>query len=160
MIIGGFLVTVFVMAGGAVALAVLIAGPSEQTTAGVSGFHADVGVSGPLGPAAFSALPSYFKTVTFERDQLSQFQDIDAHLPVGKYLVTIRPRNTSSVSAPDCMGVSFPLTQSVAGAFQGYVSVAANGDATTVSCYQQATTAKASATYDVFYLPITHEEPS
>ena len=155
-----------VVVGGALTLAVAVAGgvgawvisfsPASVERPPTSGFRADVGAAGPLGPAAFSLVPSYFKRVSFAGGQLGQFQDIDAHLPAGKYLVKVRTLSSSLGTGPDCMGVSFPLAQSVANgaAFRGYVSVARDGDATTVSCYERATMATSSATYELFYIPI------
>jgi hypothetical protein len=154
-IVSGSLALAIGAAGGAVVW--IPSGPGPVRRAATSGFQGDVGVAGPFGLDAFSLVPAYFKRVRFSGSQLGQFQDIDAHLPAGKYLVKIRTRSSAGGEGPDCMGVSFPLAQSVAGgkAFRGYVSVPHDGDATTVSCYEQpASTTTSTATYDLFYIPI------
>jgi hypothetical protein len=154
-IVGGSLTLAVAVAGGVLACTVP-SGSGSAEPAATKGFRADVGAAGPLGPKAFSLVPSYFQRVTFDSRQLGQFQDIHAHLPAGKYLVKIETRGALNGTGPDCMGVSFPLAQSVAGGkgFRGYVSVARDGDATTVSCYQQAAGPTSTATYELFYIPI------
>ena len=119
----------------------------------VSGPQSDVGVAGPLGPQGISVVPSYFKRVTFSAEQIGQAQQIAAHLPAGKYLVEVRAPSAPTGNGSDCLGVAFPLSQSLHNErdFTGYVSVA-HGDAATVFCYAQ--TAK-SSTYELFYIPVT-----
>ena len=156
--------------GGALALAVVTVGAGLSvigltgSSGGASlpepgGFRADVGAAGPLGPAAFSAVPSYWKRVTFATDQLGQYQDIAAHLPAGTYLVKVATRAAAGGGAADCMGLAFALAPS-AGSFSGYVVVPHDGDATTVLCYDEATTSTSTATFDVFYTPVKTSVPA
>ena len=129
-----------------------------------SGFRADVAIAGPLTVGAFSAVPSYWKHVTFATDELDQYRDIAARLPAGNYFVKVQARSARSGRSslgPDCMGVAFALAPS-GSSFRGYVSVPHDGDAATVLCYDEATSSTSTATFDVFYTPInaTHKEHS
>ncbi len=128
-----------------------LAGVARATAAA----GADVGLAGPLGPQKLAALPSYFKRVTFAASELSQYQGITAHLPAGKYLVLIVTKGAPGGRRPDCLGVSFPLAPSIekGRGFRGYVSVAADGDAATVLCYERAVDTRWSVTYELFYFP-------
>ncbi|MCW2546999.1 MAG: hypothetical protein JWN96_1459 [Mycobacterium sp.] len=151
-IVGGSCVFALVVAGGAIGWTVI---PGAGGAISAAGSNGDSGVAGPLGPDAFSAFPTYFKRVTFTQDQLGQFQDIAIHLPAGRYLVEVLTSRGPSGSRPDCAGVAFPLVPSVIqGSFTGYVPVAKDGDAATVSCYERAT-GHPSATYHLFYLPVS-----
>jgi len=142
-----------VVAGGVLAAT---AGSESPAAAGPPDAPRSAGLAGPLGPDAFSAVATYYKQVTFTQDQLGQFQDITMSLPAGRYRVDVITSEGPSSSRPDCAGVAFPLVPSVvAGSFSftGYVPVANDGDAATVSCYERAT-GHANATYRLFYLPV------
>ena len=99
-------------------------------------------------------MPSYFKRVTFAGDQLGQSQVISARLPAGRYLVEVLTPNTPALS-PDCLGVSFPLVPPTGdgSGYRGYVSVAKDGDAAAVSCYERARDSTSTVTYELFYVP-------
>jgi hypothetical protein len=146
------LLSAVLVAGGvwlAIAAAPETAGATAQSTS-------DLGLAGPLGPQAFSAIPSYFKQVTFSRSQLGQFQYIDAHLPAGRYLVQVQAVNPPAGGSPDCAGVAFPLVPSSTDrtSFRGYVSVVSAGEVATVSCYERGSGPNATATFNLFYLPV------
>jgi hypothetical protein len=152
-IVGGSCVIALVVAGGALGWTAI---PRAGGVIAAAGSKGDTGVAGPLGPDGFSAFPTYFKRVTFTHDQLGQFQDIAIHLPAGRYLVEVVTSHGPSGSRPDCAGVSFPLVPSaVPGSFTGYAPVASDGDAATVSCYERAGGGTSTATYRLFYLPLS-----
>jgi hypothetical protein len=125
-LVGGSCFVALAVASGALAWA---AAPDLRGAAGLAGSSDAAGVAGPLGPDAFSALPAYFKRVTFNRNQLGQYQDIAMKLPAGRYLVEVVTSHAPAGSRPDCAGVSFPLVPSVVEgrSFTGYVPVANDG---------------------------------
>src|SRR4051812_40006979 len=65
------------------------------------------GIAGPAGPEQISPVAAYFKRVTYQGYQLSDFQTAGIRLPAGRYLVEVT--SPGSVDAVDCLGVSFPL---------------------------------------------------
>lgn len=152
-LVSGALVAVAVAAG----ISVAIVSTPEAARASAS-FGDDVGVAGPFGPQAFSAIPSYFRQVTFLRSQLGEYQYIDAHLPEGRYLVQVRAVNSPAGDTPDCAGVAFALAQSPSDrtTFRGYAVVERAGDAATVSCYESGGggITNATATFKLYYLPV------
>jgi len=154
LLVGGSLILAIALSGGSVAWASIPRGPEDGAfSKGVGG---DVGVAGPLGPQGFAGIASYFKRVTFTFEELGQPQEIAAHLPAGRYLVELLALNAPAHS-PDCAGVSFPLVPAadVSMGYTGYATVANDGDATTVSCYERADDPAVSATYELFYIPAT-----
>ncbi len=147
--------------GGALALAVVVAGTSvawsRQVLPDGTTRSADppgtTGIAGPAGPQQISPVAAYFRRVTYSSDQLGQAQETSARLPAGRYLVEVLA--TRAASAPDCMGVSFPLVPPATSgaAFTGYVTVANTGDPVTVSCYERAADASSTASYEIFFIP-------
>jgi hypothetical protein len=111
------------------------------------------GIAGPAGPQQISPVAAYFKRVTYSSDELGQYQETAAKLPAGRYLVEVLTPRASST--PDCLGVSFPLVppHGSATAFTGYVSVVKNGDPVTVSCFERATDANSTASYELYFIP-------
>ena len=146
--------------GGALALGVVLASTSVAWSKPVlpdgSSFSPDpanaTGIAGPLGPQRITPVAAYFKRVTFTRDEIGQSHEIETKLPAGRYLVEVLTPH--SVGAADCLGVSFPLVppSGAAGAFNGYVSVARNGDPVSIACYERASGAPA-ASYELFFIP-------
>jgi hypothetical protein len=147
--------------GGALVLAIVVASTSVAAskpvlpdgTTSSPNRASTTGIAGPAGPQQISPIAAYFKRVTFSSDELGQSQEIEAKLPAGRYLVEVLTPHAAST--PDCLGVSFPLAPPHADtpAFNGYVSVAENGDPVTVSCFERATDANSTASYELFFIP-------
>jgi hypothetical protein len=147
--------------GGVLALAIVVASTSvawskpvvpDGTTA--SPDPASVtGIAGPVGPQQITPVASYFKRVTYTVDELGQYQETATRQPAGRYLVEVLTPNPAS--RPDCLGVSFPLAppHTKAIAFTGYVTVEKNGDPVTISCFEEATSATSTASYELFFIP-------
>ncbi|HEX4017118.1 MAG TPA: hypothetical protein VHX15_10310 [Frankiaceae bacterium] len=111
------------------------------------------GITGPAGPQQISPVAAYFKRVTYTVDELGQYQETGLKLPAGRYLVEVTTPHAAS--PPDCLGVSFPLVppHGTETAFTGYVTVAKSGDEVTISCYEQATGADSTASYELMFIP-------
>jgi hypothetical protein len=146
------LALVFAAAGGAVAWSASPGADRVTRPPGDAAGAGHFGIAGPFGPQAITAFPSYFKRVTFANNQLGQSQIISAQLPAGRYLVEVL---TPGGGRPDCMGVSFPLVPPIEDGmdFRGYVTVTGAGGAASVSCYERATDATSTVTYELFYIP-------
>ena len=112
------------------------------------------GVAGPAGPQQISPVAAYFKRVTYQSFQLSQFQTAGIRLPAGRYLVEVI--SPGSVDAADCLGVSFPLVPPHDGnpAYTGYVTVARSGDDAEVSCFQEPPDPSAIVSYELYFFPV------
>jgi hypothetical protein len=149
------------LVGAALAFALVVAGASMASsepvlpdgTTSSPDPASTTGIAGPAGPQEITPVAGYFKRVTYTSDELGQYQETAAKLPAGRYLVEVLTPHAAS--APDCLGVSFPLVppHGDATAFTGYVSVARNGDPVTISCYEQSTGAKSTASYELFFIP-------
>ncbi len=147
--------------GGALAVAIVVASTSVAWSKPVlpdgTTFSPDpastTGIAGPLGPQQISPVAAYFKRVTYTVDELGQYQYVDTKLPAGRYLVEVLAPHASS--PPDCLGVSFPLVppHGTATAFTGHVTVAKSGDPVSISCFEQATTAQSTASYELTFIP-------
>ncbi len=122
-----------------------------------------VGVAGPLGPQAFSAVPAYFRAETFTAGELGQYQDVSSRLPAGRYLLDLKVTATASSGEPDCLGVSFPLAKARFPSssqvrhqeFTGYVTVARSDDSAVVTCYQRGTAPDSSVSYALYFRPVS-----
>jgi hypothetical protein len=149
------------LVGGTLALAIVVASTSvawskpvlPDGTTNSPDPASTTGIAGPVGPQQITPVAAYFKRVTYTSDELGQYQETAAKLPAGRYLVEVLTPHAAS--EPDCLGVSFPLAppHGNATAFTGYVTVANNGDPVTISCYEQATDANSTASYELFFIP-------